>query len=170
MAPYNSDILYASSSLSYHSGGYDANSIGFIVSYDAGTTWATANEGMSWLHGGVMDIESGSDPHLWAWSSGTGIQHTAIPNYSTAAHISTSSACIEVYPNPFSDFVILDGDFAGYTIQILDVAGSVVSNLSNNTSPLKINLKDLNNGIYFISIQNDSLQDVSLTKIIKGEF
>ena len=167
IAPFNSDIIYASSSLSYHSGGFDSSSIGFLVSYDAGTTWAFANEGMSWSNGGSMDIESDSDPHLWAWSPGTGIQHTPIPNYTTSAHITTSADCIEVYPNPFTDFVIIDGDFAGYTIHILDANGILVSNLSSTSSPLKINLKDLVGGIYFVSIQNVMHQNVYLQKIIK---
>jgi|GEM_PF-517404 len=79
IAPNNSDIIYASSSLSYHSGGYDASSIGFIVSFDGGNTWDFANEGMGWTNGGRMKIESGPNPHLWAWSPGTGIQHTPIP-------------------------------------------------------------------------------------------
>ena len=83
IVPSNSDIIYASSSLSYHSGGYDANSFGFKISYDAGETWSDANEGMAWTHGGSMDIESGDNPHLWAWSPGTGIQHTPIPNLPT---------------------------------------------------------------------------------------
>lgn len=78
IAPGNSDIIYASSSHSYHSGGYDANSIGFSASYDGGVTWLEANEDLAWTHGGSMEIESGNEPHLWAWSPGTGIQHTPI--------------------------------------------------------------------------------------------
>ncbi len=80
IAPGNSDLIYASSSLSYHSGGYDNSSIGFLVSTDAGSNWNFANEGMAWPNGGRMKIESGNNPHLWAWSPGTGIQHTPIQN------------------------------------------------------------------------------------------
>lgn len=137
------------------------------MSYDAGVTWADANEGLSWLHGGMMEIESGSNPHLWAWAPGTGAHHTPIPNYTSSAHISTSSNCIEVHPNPFTDFVIIDGDFIGYEIQILDASGQLVEDLTNATSPLKINLNNLNSGIHFVIVTNLSNQDVSVHKIIK---
>ena len=83
IVPSNSDILYASSSLSYHSGGYDANSIGFKVSYDAGSTWKDANEDMAWTHGGRMDIENNATPKIWAWSPGTGVQFATVPSSAT---------------------------------------------------------------------------------------
>jgi len=81
IAPGNSNILYLSSSTNYHSGAEDANSIGMLVSYDAGTTWAFANDGLAWTNGGHLDIESGANPHVWAWMPGTGIHHALIPNF-----------------------------------------------------------------------------------------
>ena len=81
IAPGNSDILYLSSSTNYHSGSEDANSIGILVSYDAGATWAFANDGLAWTNGGHLQIESGANPHVWAWMPGTGIHHSLIPNF-----------------------------------------------------------------------------------------
>ena len=81
IAPGNSDILYLSSSTNYHSGGEDANSIGMLVSYDAGASWSFANDGLAWTNGGHLDIESGANPHVWAWMPGTGIHHALIPNF-----------------------------------------------------------------------------------------
>ena len=168
IAPNNSNIVYASSSLSYHSGGFDSTSIGFIVSYDGGDTWTTANDGMAWTNGGRMEIETGSNPHIWAWSPGTGIQHAEIPNYTTEAHILTSVDCIEVYPNPFTNFVIVDGNFSNYEIQILNASGQIVSDLSNVSSPVKINLQDFSSGVYFLRIQNLLNNNLSIQKILKN--
>ena len=169
IAPYNSDIIYASSSHSYHSGGYDPNSVGFKVSYDAGNTWQDANDGLAWTHGGKMDIEHNSQPSVWAWSPGVGIQHSSIPNYITSAHIVTSPSSIEIYPNPFSDFIIVDGDFLNFEIRILNSLGQVVEDLTNLNSPLKINLNNLSNGLHFIHIKNLINQNVSIHKIVKAQ-
>ncbi len=81
IAPGNSSILYLSSSTNYHSGSEDENSIGILVSYDSGASWSFANDGLSWTNGGHLDIESGPNPHIWAWMPGTGIHHALIPNF-----------------------------------------------------------------------------------------
>jgi len=81
IAPGNSNILYLSSSTNYHSGSEDENAIGILVSYDAGASWSFANDGLSWTNGGHLDIESGANPHIWAWMPGTGIHHALIPNF-----------------------------------------------------------------------------------------
>lgn len=167
IAPYNSDIIYASSSHSYHSGGYDANSVGFHVSYDGGVSWTDANDGLSWEHGGRLDINHKEDPEIWAWSPGTGLQFSTIPNYVTSAHILTSSDCIEIHPNPFTDFVIVDGDFMDYEIKIFNATGQLVEDLSNLSPPIKINLNNLNSGLHFILVKNLIDQNVQIHKIIK---
>lgn len=79
IAPQNSNIIYASSSLGYHSGGYDSTSMGILVSHDAGSTWDFANDGMAWSNGGRMEIEKGNSPNIWAWSPGTGMQKAMLP-------------------------------------------------------------------------------------------
>lgn len=167
IAPFNSDILYASSSHSYHSGGYDTNSVGFQVSYDAGSSWSAANDGMAWSNGGKMDIEHKANPRIWAWSPGTGIQSALIENYITSTHILASQSCIEIYPNPFSDFIIIEGDFLDFEVKIVNAAGIVVQDLSNLSSPIKINLNKLSSGMHFLVVSNLINQNVSIHKIIK---
>ena len=73
VAPQNPDVLYVTSSLSYHSGGF-GNSQGVQFSTDAGQTWKAANEGMAYNYGGTIDIEHTAKPHVWVWSPGTGVQ------------------------------------------------------------------------------------------------
>ena len=168
IAPNNSDIIYSSSSLSYHSGGYDSSSIGFLVSYDGGTNWDFANEGMAWTNGGRMEIESGDNPHIWAWSPGTGIQHSPIPNYLNSTQtISSIVNPIEVYPNPTTDFIIIEGISTDDEIQIISASGQVIRILSSSNGLLKVKLSDLNSGIYFLSIQNSIDNSNSIHKILK---
>ena len=81
IAPGNSDILYLSSSANYHSGEQSPESIGILVSFDAGATWAFANDGMAWTNGGRLEVETGANPDIWVWVPGTGLQHSPIPNF-----------------------------------------------------------------------------------------
>ena len=167
IAPSNSNTIYASSSLSYHSGGYDVNSVGFKASYDGGETWVDANEGLAWTHGGRMEIESGDEPHLWAWSPGTGIQHTPIPNFSTSAQTNAIPSSIKIHPNPFTEFIIIDGACSDCEIQILNSTGRLLQEFTNNSSPIKINLKGLNSGLYFIVLKDEVNQNLSVHKVVK---
>ncbi len=86
IAPNNSNIVYAGSSLNYHNGGYDSeDSKGILVSYDAGDTWTPVNNGLAWPNGGRIDIESGTTPKVWVMSPGTGIKYSTIPNFTSLA-------------------------------------------------------------------------------------
>ena len=78
IAPQNSNLIYVTSSENYYSGG-TGNSSGIQYSTDAGKHWFDANNGMAWNYGGMIEIETGKKPHVWAWSPGTGIQHSLIP-------------------------------------------------------------------------------------------
>jgi len=80
IAPNNSDIVYATSSSSYHSGGKANDSLGIIFTSDGGKKWQKANANMSWKFGGMISIEKAKNPNVWAWSPGTGIQYSPIPN------------------------------------------------------------------------------------------
>jgi photosystem II stability/assembly factor-like uncharacterized protein len=79
IAPQDSNILYATSSQNYYSGG-QGNSLGILYSTDAGNTWLSANDGMAWNYGGMIEIETGEKPGIWAWSPGTGVQYAKIPS------------------------------------------------------------------------------------------
>ncbi|MFK8057600.1 MAG: T9SS type A sorting domain-containing protein [Saprospiraceae bacterium] len=168
IAPDNSDIIYASSSLSYHSGGFDETSIGFIVSYDGGSSWDFANEGLAWTNGGRMKIESGADPLLWSWSPGTGVQHTPIPNYTaTSTTSSVASKDIEVSPNPVSDLLRIAGDFKDVEVSITNSNGQLLETINNASSPLQVNMKHLPSGLYMVTIKGESLNGVLVQKVVK---
>ncbi len=72
--PDDYNQLFISSSLAYHSGTYEEQSLGVLRSRDGGASWVEYTSNMEWTFGGRMEIEHCSDKHLWAWSPGTGIQ------------------------------------------------------------------------------------------------
>lgn len=86
---------------------------------------------------------------------------------STITHILMSQDCIEVFPNPFSDKVILDGDFTNFTIQIFDSTGQLVSDHTGASAPFEIYLSSLPAGMYFVNVSSTMNNLVSLHKIIK---
>ena len=79
IASQNSNIIYATSSLAYDSGGYDSTSLGVLVSYDAGATWNFDNDGMAWTLGGRVKIDKSELPYVWVYSPGTGVQKKLLP-------------------------------------------------------------------------------------------
>lgn len=86
---------------------------------------------------------------------------------STTTHIDVQPDCIGISPNPFTDKVVVDGVFTDYNIMILDANGTIVNNYSSSSSPLTINLDDLPDGLYFLSIKNTANQELFIEKIIK---
>ena len=83
------------------------------------------------------------------------------------AHIVTSTSDITIYPNPFTDSVILDGDFSEYEIIVYDEVGNLVTDYTGAGAPLTIDLSALGAGIYFVSVQSTVHNDLSVYKIIK---
>ncbi len=79
VAPNDPDLVYATSSNAYFSGGYDPRSTGIVYSRDAGVTWRSAADGMAWPLGGRIVVSPGDAPFVLAWSPGTGVQIADVP-------------------------------------------------------------------------------------------
>jgi hypothetical protein len=84
-----------------------------------------------------------------------------------SAHIVTEHDAILIYPNPFSDKVVVDGDFSQFEIMVFDAAGVLVTDLTGTSNPLTIDLNVLGPGIYFISIQHETLGPLGIYKMLK---
>jgi len=82
------------------------------------------------------------------WTSPEGIQEDAMKGGSIS----------DAYPNPASNFITLDYQLTSKvstaSIKIFNVLGSTVkkADLVNNNGKLKMNVSDLDNGIYFYSV------------------
>jgi len=96
-----------------------------------------------------------------------------IPEYghsfdtSTTVHILMSNDCIEIFPNPFTDRVVLDGDFTNFTIKIYDSIGNLVSDHTGTSAPFEIILASLPSGMYFVNVSSTVDNLLSIHKIIK---
>ena len=171
LTPSNSNIIYASSSQNFHSGGYSSASLGFLVSYDTGQTWTTANEDLAWTNGGKLKIETGNTPHIWGWSPGTGIHHSAIPNYTSGntPSIEVINNMINIYPNPTNNYFTVSGDIQGYTIQLIDAAGVIYSTLVPCKNETTVDISALPAGLFFIKVENDTNSKLCVQRIIKSQ-
>ena len=84
-----------------------------------------------------------------------------------SGHINTQPTSIEIFPNPFTDKVVVSGDFTDYEIIVYDEMGVQVQDYSGASSPLTIDLTALSSGLYFISLQHTVHANLSVYKIIK---
>lgn len=148
IAPQDSNIIYATSSMSYHSGGFD-NSLGILFSTDAGITWHDANNGMAYNYGGIIEIETGVNPSVWAWSPGTGMQKAEV---NTTLNVDENSLNVIIYPNPTIGKITVPNEFFNAEYEIISIDGRVL--LKDNTKLNQIDLSNLKTGIYFIKLNN----------------
>jgi len=74
---------------------------------------------------------------------------------------------LKVYPNPANNFINIKSDFnANYTIRILNMQGAIVKQIKFNSNSIqRINIEDLNSGIYLIQIESD--EEILQKKFIK---
>lgn len=166
VAPQNSDVIYLSSSLSYHSGGWSDQSKGFLQSIDGGITWIDINDGMAWTNGGRLEVEHGAHPYVWGSSPGTGLQRAQIPFFTSIEDRNTTENT-SISPNPFTDEFTLDGDFFNSKIKITDILGRLIYDHPEASGPLVIDSKIWIPGIYFISITNRKGAQTNVYKVIK---
>lgn len=63
---------------------------------------------------------------------------------------------IQVYPNPFSDEVIVENIPANSVVTLFDMNGKIVFQSFENSSKMILNGHFLNNGFYFLNIQSEN--------------
>ena len=73
------------------------------------------------------------------------------------------SAVINMYPNPVSEILTIEGLDFGYSIQIHDVSGKIV--YSGNES--KIDFVQFTSGFYLVTVLDDNKELIQRSKIIK---
>lgn len=77
------------------------------------------------------------------------------------------SNSLTLYPNPTNGIFTIKGDFNNYAIQILSLNGAIYQDLSNQNSPIEIDLSMLPTGLYFVKVVNGHNNNISFHKIIK---
>ena len=74
-----------------------------------------------------------------------------------------------LFPNLSQDSYKVRGDFTGFSIQILSSDGSLHQDLSNENSPIDIDLTSLPNDLFFLEVTNVLNSDHCFRQIIKME-
>lgn len=74
---------------------------------------------------------------------------------------------IELSPNPVAGILNIEGDFEDYNIEILNAAGQVVQTLTGSVNPININVSTLGAGIYFLLIEKNGNQSLSIFTFVK---
>ncbi|MGB2116693.1 MAG: T9SS type A sorting domain-containing protein, partial [Flavobacteriaceae bacterium] len=70
---------------------------------------------------------------------------------------------IKMYPNPSSDLITFNSDIS--QLNILDVSGKLVLKKTNLTKLKPVDIAELKNGIYIVTIKNNTTsQSIKLIK------
>lgn len=72
---------------------------------------------------------------------------------------------LELYPNPASDFIILDGITPNSTVRIINIAGQTVYESNSATTQTRLDVKPFSQGIYILNIQNEN-QVIASRKLV----
>ncbi len=124
-----------------------------------GTYWA----GGEWWDTYNLSIEplNGVDkPQMATVKSFLSIPLGNCPLLTSSTEIQNEAKALNVYPNPASDQLIIEGLKLNDRIQIVNVQGQVVKDFIYNSTVFSIS--DLNSGIYFISV--NALQNTRFVK------
>ena len=103
----------------------------------------------------LADINHDNIPELFVGNSNGGLHFVSLMN---APGVDKSDgafmSAIRIYPNPASDFVVIDADTKkAFSVRIYDVHGELV--YSTYTASQKISVKDLKDGVYFVQLLID---------------
>ncbi len=84
-----------------------------------------------------------------------------------AADLVVDSNCLTLYPSPTNGVFKIQGDFNNYSIQILSSDGTIYQDISNQNSPIEIDLSMLSAGLYFVKVVNGQNNNICIQQMIK---
>lgn len=74
------------------------------------------------------------------------------------------SNALQIYPNPASDFLVIDVQNKIGEIVIRDIIGNVVMSKNIDNAKMRLDLTKLNNGVYFVCINNQTFEKIVVNK------
>ena len=83
-----------------------------------------------------------------------------------AAETIRSISTTEVYPNPATDFITISTEIETGTIRILNLLGQEMSNYPVSGKTTSLNISELKEGIYFISVESGTEKIVKKIKVL----
>jgi len=74
---------------------------------------------------------------------------------------------IEIYPNPASDYLTLDGIAANSTVRILNLAGQTVFESNSEVSQMRVDVQHFATGLYILNVQDQNKVSTSQKLLIQ---
>lgn len=140
---------------------YSNNAYDYILDY-----WKWVNlEKLGFVSKLQFSLRS-SDNGVWGMNTPAYFCIDNLNHQSTTSAPVIAKQRVNVYPNPFAEFVVLSGIQDKATVTLTDVSGKMVArytNVSNNQAIT--NLENLKSGIYFLNILEG--KQSTTTKLIK---
>ncbi len=140
VAPNNPNVLYATSSSAFESGGYDPNSHGIWYSDDGGQTWTIQNQNMAYPFGLSVEVDQRAQPFVWVGSPGTGFQKSPVPGDCSTIVTSTADsgqgslrAAVDCAID--GDVITIDGSLNNMTIDISSAPLVISKNITIIAAP-----------------------------------
>lgn len=144
---------------------YIATDIGVFASFNNGTNWDLLGANMPSVVVTDLVLHTNSN-FLFASTFGRGVYKIDLANLSG---LSTNNpdlieiSDLKIYPNPTSDYLFIDLNFNrvnDFVAKILDTNGKLVKtfqleNQSQGKRSIKINVNDMQSGIYFLNVNNE---------------
>jgi hypothetical protein len=84
-----------------------------------------------------------------------------------AVDIQLDSNSLTLLPNPTQDVFEIQGLIGEYTIQILDALGNIYQTLTSTQDRIEVSIGSLPDGLYFIKVENNHINEVLVEKILK---
>jgi uncharacterized protein (TIGR02145 family) len=165
-APGNSDYPsvrnssgFSSLPNGYRSTGGSYNNLGESSYFWTSTPY---NSGSSYRY--AMDYDN---PILWRnfFSNVYGAAVRCICDLPVSINETKKSSNINIYPNPSSDFIVIDGLNNDNSIEIVNLQGQVVKNLKVSNIKTTLEISELPKGIYFIRINSN--EELHISKFLK---
>jgi len=77
------------------------------------------------------------------------------------------SQSVNIYPNPFSDYLNIQSNYKNLHITMFDATGNQVCSVTANDENYQIDIRHLPPGIYFVHVENEKIKVVQ--KVMKRE-
>ena len=116
-----------------------------------------------WYYTGLFDMEG-----EWKWRAtfgGETVTHTF--NVGTLSIEDEDFSATSIYPNPFKDIINIKTNNKIINVEVIDILGKKIRGITNDTEGIStLNLENLSNGVYFLSLKNDLNQKKTI-KVLK---
>lgn len=156
--PSNPDILYAST---------EAEGLWYSNNATSPNPVFERVESYSFQHPMRIFFNPFNSDEIWITSFGNGMKVGNIAIVNSDTDLDMQRDYLNLYPNPTNGFFKMQGDFTNCSIQIISPDGTLYQDLSDQNSPIEIDLSSLPNGLYFVKVLDGLNSNIYIQQIIK---